>query len=285
VSYIRPLNNSMGPKQTKCNITEQIQRQDFSSFCIAITTTTTPDVPSGSSFQVMTKYCLTWAGGSSTRALITCTIEWSKSSWIKGAIEKGANEGQVAFAKDLISELRKKLETGPSASGLKKKGTGKKKPGKKRREEQQDDEKRLEEKKESGGVWGKVGDVIGNVTEILGPLLKPLLSSTSLICILLFMVFYALIRVEIAMRSLGQVSVTQSTGRLGFGRTDQSGLWDWIETRIESVAKDERDGHLLWQNLGGDSLTDEGLEDVEDAIRTTEGKLKALKGLVEKKRA
>jgi hypothetical protein len=42
---------------------------------------------------------------------------------------------------------------------------------------------------------------------------------------------------------------------------------------------------LLWKNLGGDSLTNEGLEDVEDAIRTTEGKLKALKGLVEKKRA
>src|SRR5271154_4488283 len=101
-SYIKPLNNSMGPKQTKCNITEQIQGQDFNSSCVCLTTTTTPDVPSGSSFQVMTRFCFMWAGGPTTRLLITCSIEWSKSSWIKGAIEKGANEGQVTFSKDLV---------------------------------------------------------------------------------------------------------------------------------------------------------------------------------------
>ena len=99
VNYIKPLNNSMGPKQTKCNITEQIHVQDFNSACVALTITTTPDVPSGSSFQVMTKYCMTWAGGPATRVLITFAIEWSKSSWLKGAIEKGVNEGQISFAR------------------------------------------------------------------------------------------------------------------------------------------------------------------------------------------
>src|SRR5208282_516429 len=79
VSYIKPLNNPMGPKQTKCNIHEKVIAQDFSSSCVALTTTTTPDVPSGSSFQVMTRCCMMWAGGPTTRIIISFTIEWSKS--------------------------------------------------------------------------------------------------------------------------------------------------------------------------------------------------------------
>src|SRR5271169_5111911 len=154
LSYIKPLNNSIGPKQTKCNITEQVQVQDFNSSCVALTTTTTPDVPSGSSFQVMTKFCMMWAGGSTTRVLITCTIEWSKSSWIKGASEKGANEGQVAFSKDLLSELRKKLEGG--TSGGKRKTNGKKKGGKRKNEELKHTERPPDVKKGRSGIFGRV---------------------------------------------------------------------------------------------------------------------------------
>src|SRR5271154_2375461 len=169
-SYIKPLNNSMGPKQTKCNTTEQVQKQDFSSFCTALTTTTTPDVPSGSSFQVMTKYCLTWAGGSSTRVLITCTIEWSKSSWIKGAIEKGVNEGQVSFAKDLLAELRKKLEGG--STGGKRKTNGKKKGGKRKKEELKDTERPPDVKKSRGGIFGRVQEAAESTGDVLGPVVK-----------------------------------------------------------------------------------------------------------------
>jgi hypothetical protein len=161
---------------------------------------------------------------------------------------------------------------------------GKRKSGKKRREEQRDEEKGSEAEKEQSGVWRRAMDVISSVTETIRPLLQPLLSSTSIICILLFMVFYSLIRVEMTMRNLSQVPVTQNNGNFGSGRVVQTGLWEWIESRIESVSKEERDGQFLWQHLGGDSLTAEGLEDVEDAIRTTEGKLKALKALVEKRK-
>ena len=282
VSYIKPLNNSMGPKQTKCNLTEQVQKQDFTAFCVALTTATTPDVPSGSSFQVMTKYCMMWAGGSSTRMLITCTIEWSKSSWIKGAIEKGANEGQAAFAKDLIAELRKKLESG-AATGSKKKATGKRKLEKIRREEQED-EKASEEKNEPGGPRRRMKDVIASVTETIKPILTPLFSWASVLCILLLMVFYALVRVEMTMRNMSQVRGSQSTGHLSFGMGAERGLWEWIDTRIESVTKEELDGDVLRQNLGDQGLTDESLEDVENAIRTTEGKLNALKALIQKRK-
>src|SRR5579862_6379466 len=178
VSYTKALNNSVGPKQTKCNITEQIQTEDFNSFCVALTTTMTPDVPSGSSFQVMTKYCMMWAGGTSTRVFITCTIEWSKSSWIKGAIEKGVNEGQLAFAKDLLSELRRKLEG--SSPGSKRKPGEKKKSGKRKREEHKDDERATETKTERAGILGKVHEAAENVGDVVGPIVKPLISSTSI---------------------------------------------------------------------------------------------------------
>ena len=275
----------MGPKQTKCNITEQVQVQDFNSSCVALITTTTPDVPSGSSFQVMTKYCMTWAGGPTTRVLITCTIEWSKSSWIKGAIEKGVNEGQVSFVKDLLSELRKKLERGVPGS---KRKIGGKKSGKRKREEHKDEERETETKKERAGILGKVREAAESVGDIVGPMVKPLMSSTWIISVLLFMVFYALIRVERTMSKISAGTLrtprTESTAQLNFGRADQNVLWDWIDTRIGSVSKEERDGRLIWNNLANDGMTEQGLEELEDAIRTTEGKLRALKAVVEKRK-
>jgi VAD1 Analog of StAR-related lipid transfer domain len=285
LSYIKPLNNPMGPKQTKCNITEQVQQQDYNSFCVALTTTTTPDVPSGSSFQVMTKYCMMWAGGSNTRILITCTIEWSKSSWIKGAIEKGANEGQISFAKDLLAELRKKLEGG--STGGKRKTNGKKKGGKRKRDENKDEKAPTEEKKDRGGVIGMCQQVAESAGDILGPLVKPWFSSTGLISFLLILVFYGLIRVERTMSKLSAAKLAAGTSDSlrSNGYADQEMLWDWIDSRIGKVSKDMRDGQVIWNNLANEGMTQDGLEEVEDAIQITEAKLKALKGAVGRKRS
>jgi len=288
VSYVKALNNPVGPKQTKCIITEQIQKQDFQSSCVALTTTTTPDVPSGSSFQVMTKYCLMWAGGSSTRILITCTIEWSKSSWIKGAIEKGANEGGVSVATALVAELRKKLEKGASAG--KQKSSGKKKSSKRKRgDENKPEESEREAKKERTGVLGKVLIPAQDIGDAVAPMVRPLLSPTGIIAVLLILVLFALIRVERTMRKLptGAMS-SKEPPRLNskFGPDERNLLWDWIDSRIEQVSKQEIDGKLIWNNLAmvDGMVGNQGLDEVQDAIRTTEGKLSALKGIVEKRK-
>jgi hypothetical protein len=283
VSYIKPLNNSMGPKQTKCNITEQVQAQDFNSSCVALSTTTTPDVPSGSSFQILTKYCMMWAGGTSTRILITCSIEWSKSSWIKGAIEKGSNEGQMSYAKDLVAELRRKLERG--TAGGKKKSGGKKRSAKEKKEETRDEERPAEEKAERSGVFSTLLQVGETVGDVLGPIVKPLFSSAGIISILLVMVFYALIRVERTMRTIGTVPTSRpaSVPDPPF-RSSEDSVWDWVDSRIGKVSQQERDGKVIWNTLVDEGLEQHGLESIEDVIRTTEGKLKALKGVVEKKR-
>lgn len=83
-NYIKPLNGSIGPKQTKCMVTEQLDGLDFEKAVNVTVSTQNPDVPNGNIFVVKTKYCLSWAENNATRVQINCTIEWSGKSWIKG---------------------------------------------------------------------------------------------------------------------------------------------------------------------------------------------------------
>lgn len=84
MSYIKPLNGSIGPKQTKCHIVDEQDHFGLDDYISLVTTTRTPDVPSGGVFSVKTRTCLTWAGGNSTRMLVTSTVEWTGKSWVKG---------------------------------------------------------------------------------------------------------------------------------------------------------------------------------------------------------
>jgi hypothetical protein len=83
-SYIKPLNGAIGPRQTKCISTENLDLLDLEKAVLVTLTTQTPDVPSGNAFSVKTKYLFTWAPGNATRFYMTCTIEWTGKSWIKG---------------------------------------------------------------------------------------------------------------------------------------------------------------------------------------------------------
>jgi hypothetical protein len=83
-SYIKPLNSSIGPRQTKCMTAETLDNLDLEKAVNVSITTQNPDVPSGNVFSVKTKYCLSWAENNSTRVQANCTIEWTGKSWIKG---------------------------------------------------------------------------------------------------------------------------------------------------------------------------------------------------------
>lgn len=86
MSYIKPLNGSIGPKQTKCLITDESAHVDFDDFVCVITTTRTPDVPSGGSFSVKTRTSMTWAKGNSCRVVVTTGVEWTGRSFVKGEL-------------------------------------------------------------------------------------------------------------------------------------------------------------------------------------------------------
>lgn len=85
-NYIKPLPGSIGPRQTKCHTSMNLEQFDLDKAVIVLCSTQTPDVPSGNSFKTMTRYCLSWGPANSTRLVMTFTVEWSAKSWLKGGL-------------------------------------------------------------------------------------------------------------------------------------------------------------------------------------------------------
>ncbi|KAG1742787.1 uncharacterized protein EDB91DRAFT_1128118 [Suillus paluster] len=96
----------VGPKQTKCEIHDEALTCDFDNYVVMLTTTRTPDVPSGGVFSVKTKTCVMWASAISTRVIVTTQVEWTGRSFIKGLIEKSAIDGQKVYHSDLDKAMR-----------------------------------------------------------------------------------------------------------------------------------------------------------------------------------
>lgn len=110
ISYIKPLAGGFGPKQTKCMLTDENLHVDFDNYVVTLTTTRTPDVPSGGSFSVKTKTCITWAGtGNVSHVYVTCQVEWTGRSMLKSIIDKASLDGQKQYYKELDEAVRKYL--------------------------------------------------------------------------------------------------------------------------------------------------------------------------------
>ncbi|KAF8945004.1 hypothetical protein BGZ47_003394 [Haplosporangium gracile] len=117
--YTRWLGMPIGPKTTKAIVTDVCEHKDFDDYVTVVTTTSTPDVPSGGSFTTKVRTCLTWAGPHQVLVVVTGAVEFTKSSWIKGQIEKGAAEGLTFHYKEVNSCMRKHIAAHPEdfASG------------------------------------------------------------------------------------------------------------------------------------------------------------------------
>ncbi|KAF9948130.1 hypothetical protein BGZ70_002349 [Mortierella alpina] len=111
--YIKWLGMPIGPKTTKAILTDVCEYKNFEEYVTTVTTTSTPDVPSGGSFSTKVRTCITWAGPNQVHVLVTGAVEFTKSSWIKGQIEKGAQEGMTTHYKELDRCLRKHIATHP----------------------------------------------------------------------------------------------------------------------------------------------------------------------------
>ena len=101
-SYIKPLGGAIGPKQTKCIVTETMEHLDFEKAANFNVSTQTPDVPSGNVFVTKTHYCLSWAENNATRLQMNCTVEWSGKSWLKSEFQTflamiGQSVGELPF--------------------------------------------------------------------------------------------------------------------------------------------------------------------------------------------
>ena len=97
-NYIKQLGGSIGPKQTKCITTENLDAFDLEKAVSVTVTTQTPDVPSGNVFSVKTRYCLMWAPNNGTRLVATCVIEWTGKSWLKSLYKSLLSQNTADFA-------------------------------------------------------------------------------------------------------------------------------------------------------------------------------------------
>lgn len=117
VTYVKPLNGPIGPKQTKCLITDEQLHIDFDDFCTAVTTTRTPEVPSGNNFAVRTRLCFTWAEHGRSRLYVTCTVDWTGRSMIKSVIDKASVEGQKDYFSAFADSVRQHIIDHPKIYG------------------------------------------------------------------------------------------------------------------------------------------------------------------------
>ncbi|GAQ09218.1 uncharacterized membrane protein C20F10.07 [Aspergillus lentulus] len=301
-SYIKPLNGSIGPKQTKCISTETLDFLDLEKAVLVTLSTQTPDVPSGNVFCTKTKYLFTWAPGNQTRFFMTCTIEWSGKSWLKGPIEKGAIDGQTTFGNELVAALKAAVAPRARGAGATKAGG---KTGKRRKNDTGAEEAATvvsnttqDATVSQAKSWGFLEPVHG----LLGPvvdILKPVLSGNIAILvigILLFMVLF---------RSPSQTSrVSHDIGCPGYSlpqrlaayeemwRREESELWSWLEDRVgmEGMAFPAANRPTDTQLRQGssqlqDKLRNERMSDREmnHAIRTTRERLDVLEEILSRR--
>ncbi|TKA82635.1 hypothetical protein B0A55_00751 [Friedmanniomyces simplex] len=305
--YIKPLNAPVGPRQTKCITTVNLIAFDLEKAVTIDCSTATPDVPSGSVFTTKTRYCLMWGPGNSTRVIANCTVEWTGKSWLKGPIEKGANDGQTEYVKSITAALRAAVTTKPVVVIAK--GTAKK--GRRRsKKEASDGDAALAQRdaviavaEQKAASWGLL-EPLYQILEPFAALLRPFITSQVVIAVLVALLVYTWLvpphrggggGVGVGMPAYSRPERVAAYEEIG--RREESELWDWLEDRVgldylhapsSSISDEQRRERLkvlgakgMGRKLAGERMSQ---REVDEAIRTTEEKLAVLKEGVARKR-
>ncbi|KAK6532743.1 hypothetical protein TWF281_006920 [Arthrobotrys megalospora] len=297
-SYIKPLNASIGPKSTKCLITEVIEAEDLEKAVTVVTYTQTPDVPSGGVFKVLTRTCLMWGEGNGTRIVANCTVKWSGTSWIKGPIEKGASDGQIGYTKDLLNALRREFAPKKVAAA-----GGK---GKRKRRASRDAGSAAaaaatapvqSSAASAAQKWGILAPVMEPVTSLVGEF-----GAGILVTLVIVMLSMSLSRAIWGDASVGgrERGLRRSERDIlsEMWMREEAGLWEWLEDRAgveEVLGYEERVGRRYEREAKGMKegirRQSSGLDvrmverQVDEAIRVTEERLGVLKRVNEEKKA
>ncbi|KOS17582.1 putative membrane protein [Escovopsis weberi] len=299
LSYIKPLYASIGPKQTKCMVTETLDSFDLDKAVSVNVRTQNPDVPNGNIFCVKTKYCLSWAENNATRVHVNCVTEWSGKSWLKGPIEKNVNEGQATYCKDLFTALKAAVSSRPRSATLPN-GTPKKgkkgKKGKVQPSAADSAEERAKPKvpvRESWGLLEPIHDVAEPVVDILKPLFAGNLMYGLIVGLLAAILFRSLSSPtrDAPAPGLSDAGLYNPHRQMLYDemwRREESELWDWLEERVglERLAAEGSNARrrVAEPRLLADKLREERMDrrGVEEAIRVTEEKLQLLRDVVAK---
>ncbi|KAG9240895.1 hypothetical protein BJ878DRAFT_429296 [Calycina marina] len=281
-TYIKPLFGAIGPKQTKCICTETLDALDLEKAASISISTQTPDVPSGNVFSVKTRYCLTWSEGNTTRLQINCVIEWTGKSWLKGPIEKGANDGQVQYTKDIIASLKLAVSsTRSSATAIGKKGRKVRKSKNSNAASKTVDSAAKAKAEPNWGPFEPVRPILGPIAGFLAPLTTGNMMYGLLVGLLVASWFGFGMRSnsgdEMRWRSHGPERLAAYEE---LWQREESELWSWLEDRIgmdnlRDVAAGER--IVVKERLKDEKMV---AKEVDRAIKVTEERLKVLKEVV-----
>ncbi|KAM0750913.1 hypothetical protein T439DRAFT_325962 [Meredithblackwellia eburnea MCA 4105] len=188
ITYIKPLNAPMGPKETQVNIHDKTEKDDPESFYNVVTETHTPDVPSGSQFYVMTRTVLTWSDGGGCHAKVTTEVTWTKVNRIlKGIIERSCLDGQKTYHQDLEKAMREHM------------GANKSKFAVAGASEAEAKAKSTDEASASASVFGPLTSVVETVSSFLP---SPVIVLSILVVVLLFTNFFTLLSLRQYAREL-----------------------------------------------------------------------------------
>lgn len=306
-SYIKPLYGSIGPRQTKCISTETLDFLDLEKAVLVTLSTQTPDVPSGNVFACKTKYLFTWAPNNQTRFLMTCTIEWSGKSWLKGPIEKGAIDGQGTFGNELVKALqvgvapRGRANTGVRGRGRRKKGD----PARQESVAAASLKVATDPNIGKGDSWG-LFEPIRPILEPFTSILSPLWSGNVaifLIGILLYMAFFRTSSSSsLAHQGCSSHGLPQRLAAYEeMWRNEETELWNWLEDRVGMDgmvfpnAYRAPEPHPSRRSSGGGAnnerelasrLREEKVSDreMDHAIRTTRQRLDVLEEMMKKRK-
>ncbi|XBW35584.1 hypothetical protein QEN19_001158 [Hanseniaspora menglaensis] len=104
--FTKPLNSSLGPKETTCNVSESLIEVDLNKYFIIEQKTLTPDVPSGKSFNVVTHIIFFWSDETDVTIKSYTKVNWTGKSWIKGPVENGNTSGQKQAMQSLVKGVQ-----------------------------------------------------------------------------------------------------------------------------------------------------------------------------------
>jgi hypothetical protein len=291
--YVKPLNGPVGPKQTRCQCTELIEFWDLADHVTVVTTTRTPDVPSGGSFSTKTRYNLAWAEGNATSLIISYIVEWTAKSWFKGPIEKGTHDGQTAFAQNLLSELMATVKGAGRTSGGGKKKVGESKKRAKRSSKGKAAGKKSAKEKLQKLKAGGVEAWIEKVSSFL--VSKPLGDAVPIpawmIILMVFAVYWLLSRLFFGGSGADSGTMASIHGHITDGhlaseleriRLEQEyDMWQWVTDRTGPSGGGGNGRHPAFSSAGvlGHKLkrTLKHESELKEAIKLTELRIKELK--------
>ncbi|KAG5984608.1 hypothetical protein E4U55_004050 [Claviceps digitariae] len=299
-SYIKPLNGSIGPRQTKCVVTETMDQIELEKAVNLSVSTQTPEVPYGNLFTTKTKYCLSWAENNATRIQINCTVEWSGKCWLKGTIEKNVNDGQVQYCKELFVALKSAVSArirsgmGPGGNIKGKKKLKRSKALQSVHDMEKKKSSKSDARKQSWGLLEPLRSVLEPVVDVVQPVLTGNVMYGLLVGLIVAMWFGfgTTPKLNSSFRpddiGYGYYSPNRQAAYEEMWRRQDSELWDWLEERVgmDRLNHDQPNGRKrgMEHRTVEEKLQEERMDEreIQEAIRVTEEKLRVLREVIDK---